>query len=162
MNDLILTRRWLTSESTIGVLDLRAIGIDDPVFTLEDSMRTEKIWGETCIPEGEYLLDLRNVGGMTARYQARFPDIHRGMIWLRHVPNFEWIYIHLGNTAADTLGCILIGETRTRNAIGSSRDAYRRIYPALARAIQSRPLFIRIRTRVQLGEKTERPSIRPV
>ena len=33
-------------------------------YTLEDESRTEKVWGETCIPEGEYCLGLRTVGGI--------------------------------------------------------------------------------------------------
>ena len=30
-------------------------------YTLEDEDRDEKVYGETCIPEGEYRLGIRNV-----------------------------------------------------------------------------------------------------
>ena len=49
-------------------------------YTLEDESRTEKVWGETCIPEGEYCIGLRTVGGHHAKYSKRFADIHLGML----------------------------------------------------------------------------------
>jgi len=74
---------------------------------------------------------------MNQRYAARFPDFHRGMIWLRHVPQFEYIYIHPGNTANETLGCLLVGLARDTDRIISSVAAYRRIYPLIISAIES-------------------------
>lgn len=109
---------------------------DIPVYTLEDAKRPHKIYGETCIPAGTYKLELRNVGGMTQRYARRY-KFHRGMIWLRHVSLFEWVYIHVGNTSTDTLGCILVGFTSGKDFIGRSRDAYKAIYETIANAIDS-------------------------
>ena len=73
---------------------------------------------------------------MNSRYEQKFPDMHRGMIWLRRVPQFEHIYIHPGNTAADTLGCILVGTCHGEDYIGQSIAAYRRIYSLIAEAIE--------------------------
>jgi len=109
-------------------------------FTLEDEFREVKVPGETCIPVGTYDVELRTVGGLTQKYQQMFPHIHKGMLWLRAVPNFRWIYIHVGNRDEHTDGCILVGDTCQQNVtedgfVGGSRSAYERIYPPIAAAI---------------------------
>ena len=112
-------------------------------YTLEDESRTEKVWGETCIPEGEYKIGLRTVGGHHAKYSKRFADIHMGMLHVLDVPNFKYILIHCGNTDEDTAGCLLLGDSQENNNIkengfiGRSTQAYFRIYEDIAKAIES-------------------------
>tara|TARA_R100000541_G_scaffold13114_2_gene21956 strand:- start:5857 stop:6378 length:522 start_codon:yes stop_codon:yes gene_type:complete len=111
-------------------------------YTLEDESRTEKVWGETCIPEGEYCVGLRTVGGHHAKYSKRFADIHMGMLHVLDVPNFKYILIHCGNTDEDTAGCLLLGDSQENNNIkengfiGRSTQAYFRVYPEIAKALE--------------------------
>ena len=99
-------------------------------YTLEDESRTKKVYKETCIPEGEYCLGFRTVGGFDAKYAHRFADIHVGMLEILNVPNFTHILIHCGNTDEDTAGCLLLGDSQENNNvkkdgfIGSSTRAY--------------------------------------
>lgn len=133
MSDLIvLQRQILTPRSTIGTLDVDGTKI----YILEDTKREHKVYGETRIPAGTYRLDLRTEGGYHARFAARYPW-HRGMIWLRHVPLFEFIYIHPGNTSSDTLGCLLTGLQKSEDRVISSVAAYQRIYPLIVEKIES-------------------------
>lgn len=102
--------------------------------TLEDTAREVKIAGRTRIPAGSYQVTLRTVGGFHSRYRQRFPELHRGMLWIREVPNFEYVLIHCGNDEDDTAGCVLLGEEadpRARRII-SSTSAYKRVYPIVA------------------------------
>jgi hypothetical protein len=127
------------NESTIGALYING---EFACFTLEDTKRIKKVHGETRIPDGLYTLDLRNEGRLTEKYANRYGDMHRGMLWLKDVPGFDWIYIHTGNKRGHTEGCILVGDTLNNNEIGDgfigkSREAYTRIYPRLAQAIES-------------------------
>ena len=111
-------------------------------YTLEDESRTEKVAGETCIPEGEYRLGFRTVGGFDAKYAHRFADIHMGMLEVLDVPNFKYILIHCGNTDEDTAGCLLLGDTQENNNIkkngfiGKSTHAYYRVYQEIAEAVE--------------------------
>lgn len=132
MAHIMLKRKILTDQSTVGLLSV----FGNTVWTLEDTKREHKVYGETRIPAGTYKLELRTEGGMNARYTTRFPEMHRGMIWLRHVPMFEHIYIHPGNTANDTLGCILVGLQTAEDRLISSVAAYKRIYPLICDAIE--------------------------
>ena len=110
-------------------------------YTLEDEQRSEKVFGETRIPDGVYKLGLRKVGGYHARYSKRFPHIHIGMLHVLDVPGFEYILIHCGNTDEHTAGCLLVGDSQENNQItkdgfiGKSTQAYKRIYPRIAEAI---------------------------
>ena len=112
-------------------------------YTLEDERREEKVYGETCIPEGEYCINFRTVGGYHAKYSKRFADIHKGMLEVCDVPNFKYILIHCGNTDEHTAGCLLVGNSQANNNVktngyvGNSSEAYFTIYPKIAAALES-------------------------
>ena len=105
--------------------------------TLEDPLRPVKIDGISAIPAGTYELKLRNEGTKTKHYAKKFPDMHKGMIWLQNVPGFTYVYIHIGNYPTDTEGCILVGMRAKQRMIQSSTDAYKRIYPKIAKMIET-------------------------
>lgn len=125
-------------------------------FTLEDGFRSPKVHGETRIPPGMYRLKLRTDGGMHGRYLERFgAKFHHGMIWLQDVPDFVFVYVHIGNTPTESDGCILIGShaiapTKPTDPfrVSESEKAYRAWYPAVAAAIlNGEDCFLEVRDR---------------
>jgi len=132
-----ILRLSTTNESTIG-----GLSIDGRFFcwTIEDPWQQKKVSGKTRIPGGVYDLELRTEGGMNQDYERKF-DWHRsGMIWLQRVPDFKWVYIHVGNKASHSAGCILVGEQANNNVIepgfvGNSAHAYKRFYHKIASQI---------------------------
>ena len=104
-------------DSTNGILFDVTDGRKFLCYTLEDESREEKVYGETCIPEGEYKVEFRKEGGYHNKYSKRFADIHKGMLHIVDVPNFEYILIHCGNTDEHTAGCLLVGDTQENNNI---------------------------------------------
>lgn len=112
-------------------------------YTLEDEYRDVKKYGETRIPAGTYKIQLRTVGGFHQKYSTRFHDIHKGMLHVTDVPGFTYVLIHCGNTDEHTAGCLLVGDTQNNNVveedgfIGRSTASYRRIYPTIAKAVES-------------------------
>jgi len=120
-------------DATLGALNID--GAFD-CFVLEDEKRAVKVAGETRIPAGLYQVALRTEGSLHEKYRQRFDD-HQGMLWLKDVPGFEWIYIHIGNTDDDTAGCLLVGDQANSNfTLSSSVAAYRRIYKRITRALR--------------------------
>ena len=111
-------------------------------YTLEDEYREDKVMGETRVPSGTYRITLRKTGGFHGRYLKKYGEMHKGMLWVRDVPNFEYILIHTGNTDEHTAGCLLVGDSQQTNFgdsdgfVGSSTQAYKRIYPMVAEVLE--------------------------
>lgn len=110
-------------------------------YVLEDQFNEPKVPGETRIPPGRYQIKLRTEGGMHERYGNRF-DFHKGMIWLQDVPDFTFIYIHVGNKDDDSEGCLLVGDGQISNVVErgqvtSSVVAYTRLYKTIVDALDA-------------------------
>jgi hypothetical protein len=115
--ELILQRLDADKYRTHGRL---LVGRDDVCVTLEDGPARLGAEGKGSIPAGRYEVRL-----------TESPRVRAGGLWspwpdhmlplLVGVPGFEGIRIHAGNTAKDTEGCILVGATRTVDAITDSR-----------------------------------------
>lgn len=102
-------------------------------FTCEDEDRhletvgiQEKCYGRTAIPRGRYLLE----NSFSTRFQKELPAI-------LDVPGFSGIRVHGGNTAADSLGCILLGQVRCATGIAQCAGTVQRLI-AMINACESR------------------------
>ena len=130
-------------DSTSGILfEVNPDGTKSFVcYTVEDEKRDKKVMHETRIPAGTYKLELRTVGGFHERYKKKY-GFHKGMIWVKDVPGFEYILWHTGNTDEHTSGCLIVGQSQESNLVkpngfvGSSVSSYKSIYPKIAEAIE--------------------------
>ena len=130
---LLVTRNWKKEGYTIGRLFL-----NDQFFcnTLEDKVRelgrdgSGKIKGMTAIPAGIYEVTMDVV---SPKYKSRSQYQFCGgrVPRLLNVPYFEGILIHIGNTAADTEGCILVGENKQKGKVINSTATFKRLWYAL-------------------------------
>ena len=117
---ILIQRHALKEGYTIGRMEINGKYFCD---TLEDTDRglresmTEdeiaalKVKGATAIPTGTYRIDM----------QTRSPRFGRVLPRLISVKGYAGVLIHSGNTAADTEGCILVGENRERGKVLNSR-----------------------------------------
>jgi hypothetical protein len=117
---LLLKRLHRTESSTIG--ELYVDGVFE-CYTLEDIEREVKIKSETAISKGIYKVIIT----MSNRFKRQMP-------LLLNVPNFQGVRIHAGNTNHDTEGCILVGQTRSKDFIGKSRKAYDKLFKKMQNA----------------------------
>lgn len=127
---LVLKRRWFTEKSTGGELYFDG---EFQCFTLEDRVREVKVPRETAIPEGKYQVVL----SFSNRFQKFLPEI-------LSVPNYVGIRMHPGNTAADTEGCVLVGDTRGPDLVGNSKAAFAVLMSKLDRATRHGKMWIEI------------------
>jgi hypothetical protein len=109
--NLLIIRETFTDVSTIGNLYLNGEWLCD---TLEnpylDNQRSI-----SCIPEGQYKVRLR-----TAKESATRDYLH---LLVKDVPNRDYILFHIGNSAKDTRGCILVGIGTEQDFVKNSRLA---------------------------------------
>ena len=127
--ELLLQRELSNAECTLGKLYIDSIEFCN---TIEDPVRSQKIYGKTAIPSGRYRVRI-----------THSPKFRRPLPLLYDVPNYEGVRIHSGNTAADTEGCIVLGLERGHNKVLKSRAALSKL---LLRISQSKtPVWINIK-----------------
>lgn len=128
--ELRLERTDPVGDCTIGKLYVEG---QFECYTLEDKVRSVKIAGKTAIPGGRYEV----VINQSQRFGCLLP-------LLLNVPDFEGVRIHPGNTADNTEGCILVGETKGESSVGQSRLAFDRLFKKMKAAAQTEKIFIEI------------------
>jgi hypothetical protein len=142
--NLTLLRNRFNNTTTLGELTID--GQAFKCFTLEDKDRDlyqqapvadivrRKVMSETCIPYGHYEIAIT--------YSARFAKL---MPEILNVPGFTGVRIHTGNTAADTDGCLLVGDNIfSDDRITESKVAFARLYPLLQEACAKEKVYITI------------------
>jgi Family of unknown function (DUF5675) len=127
---ITVRRQVFTEQSTVGQMFING---KFECFTLEDRVRPAKIKSETAISAGTYQL----VINVSARFGIRLP-------LLVDVPEFSGIRIHPGNAAADTDGCILVGQNKSADFVGSSKLAFQALMPKLEKAAALQKITIEI------------------
>jgi hypothetical protein len=140
--ELLLRREIFTSQSTIGTLHVNGAL---QCYTLEDFCRDKnkdgdlndegeaKVYAQTAIPKGRYEVIIS--------YSNRFK---RNLPLLLNVTGFLGIRIHSGNTHAHTEGCILVGNTKAKDFVGESRNAFADLMLKLEIASKREKIFITI------------------
>ena len=106
--ELLLQRETFTDQSTTGELY-----VDGQQFCYTLELPNRDGLPGSCIPQGAY--------PVTISFSPRFG---RNMPHVDDIPNRSEILIHWGNTAEDTDGCILVGQTRSESFVGESRLAF--------------------------------------
>lgn len=141
--EIVVKRFADNGDSTLGVLYINGVF---ECFTVEDEERNVKVKGETRIPEGIYKIALRSEGGYHSKYAIKYGSMHKGMLCIYNAPNwkienkgmtFQYILIHTGNTDEHTMGCLLVNDAVSGKTFtgSSSVDAYKDLYPKVAKAI---------------------------
>ena len=111
MINLLLIRDTFTKESTIGELFLNGERLCD---TLENPWLDNQR-NISCIPEGEYPVRIR-----LPRESATRDYIH---LLVKDVKDRDYILFHIGNSAKDSRGCILVGLGSQQDVVNNSRLA---------------------------------------
>ena len=98
-----------------------------------NDIKKKKVYGKTAIPTGTYKLVID--------YSNRFK---KNMAHILNVPGYEGIRIHTGNSAKDSLGCIIVGKNKVVGKVIESRDTYNQLFPILQKAFKEGEIKITI------------------
>lgn len=119
MEEVTLERAWRRETYTVGrvfvdgerfceSMEDKDRGLTQDM-TLEEIKRV-KVYGETAIPAGVYTVKMT----YSPKYKRKIPEV-------LNVPGYSGIRIHSGNTAKDSLGCILLGRNTKVGMVTESR-----------------------------------------
>lgn len=111
--------------------------IEDAVRDLNKNGRFDngekKVYAATAIPYGTYDITLK-VQSPKYKDRAQYKFCDGYLPRLLNVPEFDGILIHIGNTAEDSAGCILVGENKEVGKVLNSTATFRRVYDMLKTA----------------------------
>lgn len=123
--ELKVVRKYKKSEYTIGKMYIDGVYFCDTVEDCDrglsqkmsnSAIEARKVYGKTAIPVGRYSVVLS--------YSNKFK---KTLPLLKDVPGFGGIRIHSGNTAEDSLGCIIVGENKIKGGVINSRQTMEKL-----------------------------------
>ena len=140
--EILLERKYKKETYTVGRLFINGKLICN---TLEDKDRElyqgqgvsyieeQKVYGETAIPYGRYEITLKI---QSPKYSKRkqYEKCKGYLPRLLDVPGFSGILIHIGNTAIDSAGCILVGLNNVKGKVTQSTKYFWKVYDILKEA----------------------------
>lgn len=137
--NLLLKRIAKRDNYTIGKLYIDGVYFCD---TLEDKdrglnqdmlindIKKKKIYGETAIPTGTYIV---NMGTVSPKFKTRKWAIpYDGKIpRLQNVNGFDGVLIHPGSSSKDTYGCLLVGKNTLIGKLTESQNTFHKLMKIL-------------------------------
>lgn len=130
--ELKVKRKAFEKDYTIGDLFVDGKFVSN---TLEDTdrgitqdmpleeIKAKKVYGKTAIPKGTYEVDMNTVSpkfkdrSWAKPYGGKIPR-------LVNVPGYEGVLIHVGNSASDSSGCLLVGKNSIKGMITDSTRTF--------------------------------------
>ena len=103
----------------------------DQKMTLKEIIN-RKLKGITAIPTGIYKVVI-NVQSPRLSKKSQYKFCKGYVPRLIDVKGFDGVLMHIGNTAEDSLGCILVGENKEKGKVINSTAAFHRLYDALTK-----------------------------
>lgn len=93
-----------------------------------DLIKKIKIPNKTAIPTGTYKLTLNVISPKYSK-KAIYQEICKGRVpRLLDVPGYDGVLIHIGNSADDSSGCILVGQNKVVGKVINSTETFRKLY----------------------------------
>lgn len=97
-----------------------------------EEIKKIKVYGKTAIPTGTYKV---NMSIISPKFKSRvWAKPYNGMIpRLENVPGYEGILLHPGNSAEDSIGCILPGYNTVKGKVTQSQDTFHKLMAILTK-----------------------------
>lgn len=88
-----------------------------------EEIKAKKVYGKTAIPKGTYEVDMNTVSpkfkdrSWAKPYGGKLPR-------LIGVKGFEGVLLHVGNTASDSSGCLIVGKNNIKGMVTDSTRTF--------------------------------------
>ena len=140
--ELLVTRNYKKNNYTIGKLyinnKLFSNTIEDTDRGLtsdmnESQIKSLKVYGETAIPTGTYIIDMNTISPKfkdktwAKPYGGKVPR-------LLDVKGFDGVLMHPGNTAKDSSACLLVGLNTKVGMVTNSTEYFHKLMKELLAA----------------------------
>ena len=120
-NEYTIGRLYIDGNYTCDTLEDCDRGLTQEM-PLEE-IKAKKVYGKTAIPTGTYEIDMNTVSpkfkdrSWAKPYGGKLPR-------LIGVKGFDGVLLHVGNTASDSSGCLLVGKNSIKGMITDSTRTF--------------------------------------
>lgn len=145
--EILVDRKWKRDAYTIGRLYINgeffSNTLEDKDRGLASGMPPEQLKeikkaGVTAIPTGTYKVNMNTVSPRFSSRAWYVQNCHGGKLpRLENVPGFSGVLIHVGNTATDTEGCILVGKNDVKGKVTKSKEYFLKLYNTMYEAYKN-------------------------
>lgn len=98
-------------------------------------IKRKKIYSRTAIPTGIYNVTMNVVSPRFSKRDFYKKNCDGGRVpRLLNVPGFDGVLIHVGNSAADSNGCLLVGKNSQVGKVLNSTNTFLALYKKLKEA----------------------------
>lgn len=142
--NIIVKRVAKKASYTIGKMYINGIYFCD---TCEDAdrgltqymslaeIKRKKIYSRTAIPTGTYNVTMNVISPRFSKRDFYKKNCDGGRVpRLLNVPGFDGVLIHVGNSAADSNGCLLVGKNSQVGKVLNSTNTFLALYKKLKEA----------------------------
>lgn len=98
-------------------------------------IKRKKIYSRTAIPTGTYNVTMNVISPRFSKRDFYKKNCDGGRVpRLLNVPGFDGVLIHVGNSAADSNGCLLVGKNSQVGKVLNSTNTFLALYKKLKEA----------------------------
>jgi len=142
---LLLDRIYKGPNYTIGKLYINCVYECDTLEDVDrgltsqmllDEIKAKKIYGNTAIPTGTYIVNMNTI---SPKFKDRiWAKPYKGILpRLENVKGYEGVLIHVGNDQEATSGCILVGENKVKGQVINSTATFYELMTVLLKAYKA-------------------------
>lgn len=141
--EIRIDRRWKKDTYTISNLYIDGEWFCNALEDKDRGLRSDmgeweikkiKVYGETAIPSGRYQIDMNTVSPKYKGVKWYKENFGGRMPRLIGVKGFIGVLIHCGNSALDSLGCILVGLNKQKGKVLESRATFLKLWKLMEKA----------------------------
>lgn len=120
------------------------LGNSEGYWITKLGQKIKKVYSETAIPTGTYNITMNVKSQKYSNFNKySWARPFKGFIpRLENVPGFDGVLIHVGNTAKDSSGCILVGQNKVVGKVINSTITFYKLMDILQNC--SEPITITI------------------
>ena len=108
------------------------LGNGEGYWIVDSDTKIKKVYSGTAIPTGTYKIDMHTKSQKYSNNRYTWARPYKGYLpRLEDVPGFEGVLIHVGNSAEDSCGCILVGQNKVVGKVINSTTTFYKLMEIL-------------------------------
>lgn len=132
-NDYTVGKLYIDNQYFCDTIEDKDRGVNSSMSVEE--IKSKKQYAVTAIPTGTYDITL-NVVSPKFKNNKKYAFCGGKLPRLLNVKGYDGVLIHIGNTAQDSAGCILVGQNKVVGKVINSTDTFQKLYKVLDQARQ--------------------------